>query len=505
MVATPTATYTRLPGGHDPRGSRAGEVVRGLLALVAIAVFTIGVPVALWLGFGSPLPDETPTADWLYADFDARDVLAVLVGVVWIGWAHFVLCLIVEFFAERKGRGLSPRVPGGSIGTQPIARRLVGAVLLLAGGMAATIPTATALTTYETDQARATSVAQPAQEAGVVGKAATTADRATGHGGATHAAFTDQKAGVLHKFVEVQPPEGRNYDTLWGIAERYLGDGLRYKEVAELNQGVVQPDGTTLQNPDLIYPGWILKLPADAEGPGLRTPDHDPSTSSPSSPRNVGDEQGPGAGPDTPVSDGAGEAVSGADGSGATALDDASIVSVGGFSTVGALLAAGLLFQLRRRRGWDGGPHPRGGKPLDQEFDLRKASDESSSVFLDTILRGLAAATPAGASLPAPTAGLLGVDGLALTFPADSRVRLDSPWRGDPGGRTWSVQRAQATSVTVPRGQLSPLPGVVALGLGAHDVRDHDRHRVGCGDRKRQRRPRGCPRRGDRPRPRARH
>jgi hypothetical protein len=146
------------------------------------------------------------------------------------------------------------------------------------------------------------------------------------------------------------------------------------------------------------------------------------------------------------------------------------MVTIGGFSTAGALLAAGLMLNLRRRRGWDGGPNPRGGKQLDQEFDLRGSADESSAIFVDSMLRGLSSATPSGAPLPPPTAALLGVDGLALTFPANSRVRLDAPWRGDPGGRTWSVRRSQATAVTIPAGRLSPLPGLVAIGLGAHDV-----------------------------------
>jgi len=40
-------------------------------------------------------------------------------------------------------------------------------------------------------------------------------------------------------------------------------------------------------------------------------------------------------------------------------IDDASMVTIGGFSTAGALLAAGLMLNLRRRRrGWDGGPNP---------------------------------------------------------------------------------------------------------------------------------------------------
>jgi nucleoid-associated protein YgaU len=42
-------------------------------------------------------------------------------------------------------------------------------------------------------------------------------------------------------------------DTLWAIAKRYLGDGSRYPEIAELNN---------IPNPDIIYPGQVLTIPS---------------------------------------------------------------------------------------------------------------------------------------------------------------------------------------------------------------------------------------------------
>ncbi|MGH3715917.1 MAG: LysM peptidoglycan-binding domain-containing protein, partial [Micromonosporaceae bacterium] len=50
-------------------------------------------------------------------------------------------------------------------------------------------------------------------------------------------------------------------DTLWDIAERELGDPLRWPEIYKLNRGRPQPHRGTLQDPDLIQPGWTLKLP----------------------------------------------------------------------------------------------------------------------------------------------------------------------------------------------------------------------------------------------------
>ena len=67
----------------------------------------------------------------------------------------------------------------------------------------------------------------------------------------------------------VQPPEGRFHESLWEIAQNHLGDGRRYREIFELNKDRVQPDGTKLTIASLIRPGWMLRMPRDAYGPGI--------------------------------------------------------------------------------------------------------------------------------------------------------------------------------------------------------------------------------------------
>ncbi len=54
------------------------------------------------------------------------------------------------------------------------------------------------------------------------------------------------------------------HDTLWMLAEQYLGSGERYVEIVALNRGVEQPDGRSLRDDGRIYPGWSLSLPVDA-------------------------------------------------------------------------------------------------------------------------------------------------------------------------------------------------------------------------------------------------
>ena len=44
----------------------------------------VGVPVALVLGVGNPLPTEAPSAEWLTADVGPALVIDVLAVLVWI-------------------------------------------------------------------------------------------------------------------------------------------------------------------------------------------------------------------------------------------------------------------------------------------------------------------------------------------------------------------------------------------------------------------------------------
>ena len=53
----------------------------------------------------------------------------------------------------------------------------------------------------------------------------------------------------------------RRGDSLWRIAERRLGNPLRWGEIWRLNRGLEMTQGRRFERPDLIHPGWRLKLP----------------------------------------------------------------------------------------------------------------------------------------------------------------------------------------------------------------------------------------------------
>src|SRR5699024_1276317 len=270
--------HGRLPAITDVP-SRGAEIVKGVAAVVGTVLITVGVPIGLLAGFGTPWPDEPPTLEWLTQPTTGEALLAVLAVVVWLAWAHFVVCLVVEAVAERRQRGMAAHVPGGGIGTQYLARRLIAAMVLLIGTASATMSTASAATAATAQSGTPTTQAQPAQiqtaqlDTSGLQDAQEPADEALPSVDELEdATGVDQKN--LVTYYDVKPPNGRHYDTLWDIAERYLGDGLRYKEIWELNKDVIQPDGQALRDADLIYPGWVMRMPEDAPGPGLKVVDH---------------------------------------------------------------------------------------------------------------------------------------------------------------------------------------------------------------------------------------
>ncbi|MDN5895487.1 MAG: LysM peptidoglycan-binding domain-containing protein, partial [Nocardioides sp.] len=273
-------TQHRLPT-EAPAGRGARERVLAVLTVVGTLAVVVAVPIALFAAFGPPWPSETPTMQWLSQPSTTEAVLAVFAVVVWLAWAHFVLCLAVEVVAAIRRRGISPQVPGGGLGSQALARHIVVTATVLLGVTAATVGPASAVsaadpgnapTVTASSQVAAGEAAAPVQKSmastEVVAKGAV-----PGRSTLKPATQADMK-GDATTYYEVNPPRDRHYDTLWDISERYLGDGRRYKEIVELNQGLTQPDGTELRNPDLIYPGWVLKLPSDAAGPGLRVVEH---------------------------------------------------------------------------------------------------------------------------------------------------------------------------------------------------------------------------------------
>ena len=132
-----------IPGLRPPAATRrdrtAGDVGFGLLAVILLAALTIGVPFALTLFLGLPIPHTRPSVSLLTGEISVMTILRFLSVMVWLAWLQLVWCVIVEIRAAVRNAGVPARVPLSG-GTQSIAHRLVTAALLLFSAAAALSP-----------------------------------------------------------------------------------------------------------------------------------------------------------------------------------------------------------------------------------------------------------------------------------------------------------------------------------------------------------------------------
>ncbi len=498
----------RLPAAR--RRNPFVDKLKGLASLLTVLAIVGGVPYLLVTLFGAPWPSQMPDKDFLYSQLDATAILKIIAAVIWIAWAHFVLCLITEAVAESRGRGLSPQVPLGG-GSQTLARRLISGIVLLAGTASVTVPAAQAMAAPSMSTEHAvTSTVSTGVQSGAFRTEVEPASKVIP--GVTGVRTNNDGKGQVVKYTEVRPPEGRNYDCLWDIAERYLGDGRRYKEIYDLNKGKLQPDGRRLTNPDLIMPGWQVRLPADAKGAGVRTvkvaiEDGKPHTETRQHAKQHADpkkevakrtaekpaetegrwfEQGlekpssvpispatdePGATHDKPGTHDTGHPAGDETGGNGPVAEDGGFglaTEVGVFGFGATLLAAGLALALKRRRGWSLGPGPNAAENHRRtEVELRLAADIPTARFVDNSLRQLGALlAQTNQPLPGVVAALVTDKALTLVLAqGDGHITPPAPWQSLEGGARWTLRRAYAPTeqLTAP----PPYPALVTVGSNA--------------------------------------
>lgn len=217
-----------MPHPHSPtRRPWPLTLVRVTGSLIALAALVVGLPLAL-LRVGT-LPDGVPSVgdigDALMAPDDGQVLFTAITLVCWALWAWFIASLVVEAGALLRHRA-APRVRGLAA-PQRLAAVLLGGLLVL--------PSATAIAATP-----ATAVAHSATAApGPSAAHAPTPQKASTHTGPRHTV-------------------GATGETLWDLAEHYLGDGRRHAEIRALNPGL--PQTATLPA------GTVVNLPADARG-----------------------------------------------------------------------------------------------------------------------------------------------------------------------------------------------------------------------------------------------
>lgn len=270
--------------------------LKGFVALLLLVGVTIGVPYLLVAVGANPIEDGlfSPDVllDMLTSPDDGSLLMLLLQAAAWVGWAFLALSIVVELVAQLRGVR-APRLVGLRL-PQNAARGLVAAALLLF----TTVPMATTATALEggtagapQDAVAAVSVQQavPGQSAGVGELAldAALASQSAGQGGgaapissdlireARAQAAADQAAQADHADDAAHVEDAartvqhtvEHGDSLWSLAEQYLGDGQRFREIVALNADKLA------DRPDFLTPGWVLTVPAGQSQDGAATQD----------------------------------------------------------------------------------------------------------------------------------------------------------------------------------------------------------------------------------------
>ncbi|MGW3917130.1 LysM peptidoglycan-binding domain-containing protein, partial [Streptomyces sp. NPDC005070] len=233
---------------------RAGSVlVRVGHAVLSLLVLTVTVGVLpLLLTWATPVIWASSHDDLAHL-LDRQDTgsvfLLVLIAVGWIGWAQFTFCTARELVAQLQGRRW--HAPRGLGVSQRAAALLVGSILVL-------LPTGSAL-------------ASDAQAATTTAAAARTPSTASPSPPETSPAGQDVQAATSGARGSYTVRETRPAESLWSIAERELGDGERWREIAALNEGHTMPGGHVFRSSSFLQPGWTLAMPEQPGHQSVRT------------------------------------------------------------------------------------------------------------------------------------------------------------------------------------------------------------------------------------------
>lgn len=454
------------------------RTLKGLGALLVLLLLMVGIPAALILFAGNPIPTMPELQQALTGvDFGGTFLLGTILPLIgWGFWASFVFSVLVEARAALNNvaapqlAGLRPQ--------QALAGALVAAVLAIGAGTPATAMTAQPST-------NGSSISTQLED--------------------TPTQPTDQ--------ADARQYTIQTGDTLWGVAEQKLGDGSRWSELAEGLKNRPQADGTTMSDPNLIYVGWTVELPGDqTASSGQRTAPTDQATDqadiapeAPASESAPATEQAPASeqAPATPPASVPGEVVPQSEREQSPAPDqEASPVPGAAFAVapdqpasdraeaetaqpeqvewstlggIGAFAAAGLLgvlgarraMQRRRRRPGQQVPMPEA-EHAQIEAQLKVVAEAEQADELDVVQRWLARwAQQSGTTLP--ELFLVRVSAQEIALYLMGPAQLPAPFvAAAEDGTVWTLQSgAIELDADLPS---APWPGLVTVGQDDTDA-----------------------------------
>ncbi|UGQ13592.1 LysM peptidoglycan-binding domain-containing protein [Yinghuangia sp. ASG 101] len=246
-------------------------LVRAVVAAGLLGGAVAGLPYMLHRLSPDPWPEHRRSwdeiRDALLAPTTDQVILDVLVAVGWVAWAGFTLSLLAELgwyvrhFPTLVRDASAHRAHQYEVGVlRAPAAWLAGLLIIALVAMMRATHTTVAVADRPHVPVRPAAVAAalapveplPAPLSSPVPLAGVRADDAAPY------AFARSSSAAYTTYT-VRPG-----DTLWDIAAAELGDAIRWPQIYTLSRTLAQPDGGRLTDPDVIRPGWILRLPADA-------------------------------------------------------------------------------------------------------------------------------------------------------------------------------------------------------------------------------------------------
>jgi len=251
--------------------------IAALYNAAATVAVVVGAPAALLHYASNPIaPVMTQIRGLGEQPLSMRQLTPILIIFLWGVWLLLVTSVLIEAVARLRGIDV-PRLP--------VLRPLQGMAATLIAGQAASLLTPTIATAAPAIHL----VQEPASLATASAATATVPQQAAaadGSYGPSIAVPMTRTAGTITLVID---DCGYTYtvvkgDSLWRIAKQCLGDPERWPEIWKLNKGKYWPHvsgHTKFRNPDLIFPGWVLTLPADATVPPGAEPVDPPVTNEP--------------------------------------------------------------------------------------------------------------------------------------------------------------------------------------------------------------------------------
>jgi LysM repeat protein len=214
------------------------RLVRGLGSLALLLHGIAGVPLALAVLGGNPLPDEL---SWraleraLFTPADGMIVVGLIAVVGWLAWLVFTLSVISELIGLVSRQRIRIRLPGLDAPQRFAAGLLISVITM--------ISTPHIVQADPPPDRQIAGAPTPPEPAALIMEAQFPKSPAVA---APRAGRADDRG---HDHV-VQAG-----DDLWSLAERYYGDGRDWRKIATANPTVLTG------GPDRLQVGWRLKIP----------------------------------------------------------------------------------------------------------------------------------------------------------------------------------------------------------------------------------------------------